>query len=137
VQPISELVDGDGSIIHINDKKLVAGGPGWLAGWTGGISYAFWLLLLVHACMPACLHAQLWGLVPVSLGMAPLGQEQRRAYASAFTETEQMSLGVSVDAVRVHTALPCDCSHEGAAQVWQRRQQRRHGTLSGSRAAAK
>ena len=86
---------------------------------------------------PACLHAQLWGLVPVSLGMAPLGQEQRRAYASAFTETEQMSLGVSVDAVRVHTALPCDCSHEGAAQVWQRRQQRRHGTLSGSRAAAK
>ena len=28
VQPISELVDGDGSIIHINDKKLVAGGPG-------------------------------------------------------------------------------------------------------------
>jgi hypothetical protein len=37
----------------------------------------------------------------------------------------------------VHTALPCDCSHEGAAQVWQRRQQRRHGALSGSRAAAK
>ena len=116
-----------------------------LAGWLDGrvasrtlSGCCCWCMpACLHACMPACLHAQLWGLVPVSLGMAPLGQEQRRAYASAFTETEQMSLGVSVDAVRVHTALPCDCSHEGAAQVWQRRQQRRHGTLSGSRAAAK
>ena len=25
LQPIGELVDGDGSIIHVNDKKLVAG----------------------------------------------------------------------------------------------------------------
>lgn len=25
-QPVSELVDGDGSILHVNDKKLVSGG---------------------------------------------------------------------------------------------------------------
>lgn len=31
LQPLSELVDGDGSIVHVNDKKLVAGG--WVGGW--------------------------------------------------------------------------------------------------------